>query len=83
MVRGLTVRDAQRAIELHLQSILRNPRVYVSTPTDSALQHIAGEHLVRPDGTVALGIYGSVYVSGMTLEGAKRQIERHLSKQIY
>ena len=82
-VRGLTVTEAQRAIELHLQRVLRNPRVYVSTPTDSAMQHIAGEHLVRPDGTVSLGVYGSVYISGMTLEGAKRQIERHLSKHIY
>lgn len=83
MVRGLTVTEAQRAIELHLQGVLKYPRVYVSTPTDNAIQHIAGEHLVRPDGTVALGIYGSVYIAGMTLEGAKRQIERHLSKHIY
>lgn len=83
LVRGLTVTEAQRAIELHLQQVLKHPRIYVSTPTDSAMQHIAGEHLVRPDGTVALGIYGSVYVAGMTLDGAKRQIERHLATHIY
>ena len=29
---------------------------------------IDGQHLVRPDGTISLGIYGSVYVAGSTLE---------------
>ena len=29
---------------------------------------IAGQHLVRPDGTISLGVYGSVYVAGSTLE---------------
>ncbi len=29
---------------------------------------IDGQHLVRPDGTISLGIYGNVYVAGSTLE---------------
>jgi polysaccharide biosynthesis/export protein len=37
-------------------------------------QPITGPHLVRPDGTIGLGSYGSVFVAGMTLEGAKEQI---------
>lgn len=82
-VKGLTVSEAQRAIELHLKQTLRNPRVYVTLPSDQAAQHVAGEHLVRPDGTIALGIYGSVYVSGMTLDSARQHIERHLAKQIF
>jgi polysaccharide export outer membrane protein len=32
------------------------------------LQRIEGAHAIAPDGTVNLGIYGKVYVAGMTLE---------------
>jgi polysaccharide export outer membrane protein len=34
-------------------------------------QKVEGQHLVRPDGTVGLGIYGSVYITGMTLDQAR------------
>lgn len=37
-------------------------------------QPISGPHLVRPDGTIGLGSYGSVFVAGMTLEQAKFHI---------
>jgi protein involved in polysaccharide export with SLBB domain len=37
-------------------------------------QPLGGPHLVRPDGTIGLGIYGSVFVAGMTLEGARDAI---------
>jgi polysaccharide export outer membrane protein len=37
-------------------------------------QPITGPHLVRPDGTIGLGSYGSVFVAGMTLERAKEQL---------
>lgn len=43
------------------------------------MQLIQGDHLVRPDGTIYLGLYGSVYVAGMTLGETKATIERHLS----
>ncbi len=39
---------------------------------------IAGERLVRPDGTIHLGFYGSVYVRGLTLEQVKTAIILHL-----
>jgi polysaccharide export outer membrane protein len=32
------------------------------------IQALDGPHLVRPDGTISLGIYGTVYVAGLTLE---------------
>ncbi len=35
---------------------------------------LEGPHLVRPDGTIGLGTYGSVFVAGMTLDQAKMQI---------
>lgn len=78
-VRGLTVPEARRLIELHLQQTLVTPQVLLSRSTDQADQPVNGEHLVRPDGTVSLGIYGSVYVSGSTLSSAKQAIQRHLS----
>jgi polysaccharide export outer membrane protein len=39
---------------------------------------ITGERLVRPDGTVNLGFYGDVHVSGLTLVQAKEKIILHL-----
>ncbi len=43
-------------------------------------QRISGEHLVRPDGTVGLGMYGSVRVAGLTLDEARAAIEDHLKQ---
>lgn len=45
----------------------------------SGMQQIKGEHLVRPDGTISLGMYGSVQVEGMTLGQIKCVVENHLS----
>jgi polysaccharide export outer membrane protein len=45
-------------------------------------QPIFGQHLVRPDGSVGLGIYGSVVVSGLTLDEARDVIQEHLKKRL-
>ena len=37
-------------------------------------QPVRGQHLVRPDGTINLGIYGSLYVTGMTLDQIKAAV---------
>ena len=37
-------------------------------------QPIAGQHLVRPDGTLSLGTYGNVFVAGLTLNEARDAI---------
>lgn len=81
-VRGLTIPEARRLIELSLKKTLRDPMVYLTRATDQADQPISGEHLVRPDGTVSLGIYGSVYVSGSSLSSARQAIERHLADHL-
>jgi len=39
---------------------------------------ISGQRLVRPDGTISLGFYGSVHLRGLTLEQAKVKIVEHL-----
>lgn len=45
-------------------------------------QPIRGQHLVRPDGSISLGIYGSVYVAGMTLDQARDAIAEQVGKRV-
>ncbi len=40
---------------------------------------VRGDHCVSLDGTINLGPYGCVYVTGLTIPQAKAAIERHLS----
>ena len=79
-VGGLTVAEVEAALKEHLRKSLTAPVVNVSLASMAATQQIAGEHLVGPDGTVTLGIYGSVPVVGLTVAEAKAAIERHLSQ---
>jgi polysaccharide export outer membrane protein len=44
--------------------LLINASNAITLPT----QPLQGQHLVRPDGTINLGIYGSVYVAGLNLD---------------
>jgi protein involved in polysaccharide export with SLBB domain len=89
---GLTLNDAQERIREHLTGYhqdeqgnrigLKDPQVSVSLPDLAGKQQIAGEHLVRPDGTISLGIYGSVYVTGMSLDEVRYTLEQHLARFI-
>ncbi len=79
-VAGLTLPETREAIERHLRASLNDPRVSVSLTQAGGQQQIVGEHLVGLDGTVNLGTYGSVYVTGMTLADARQVIEQHLSQ---
>jgi polysaccharide export outer membrane protein len=45
-------------------------------------QPVRGQHLVRPDGTINLGIYGSVYVTGMTLEQVKEVVAAAIATRL-
>jgi len=85
VVEGLTVKGARAAIDAHLrrEAGLGDPKVAVSLPNVNGKQLIAGEHVIRPDGTVALGIYGSVYVNGMTLDEVKATVEVHLTRYMH
>ncbi len=78
---GLTTDQARAAIEKRLQTLgLKEPKALVSLAQSRALQQIRGEHLVRPDGMISLGTYGTVYVSGMTTQEARTAIEEHLGQ---
>jgi polysaccharide export outer membrane protein len=81
-VAGMTIEEAQEAIQKHLLKTLKETRVQVSLAQSRGLQQIQGDHLVRMDGTIGLGVYGSVYVTGMTLEQARLAIEMHLSQSL-
>ncbi len=84
-VDGLTLDEARAVIDQHLRDNLGliDPRLSVTLPSVAGKQAIAGEHLVRPDGTVSLGVYGSVYVAGMTLDEVKYSVETHLSQFLH
>lgn len=60
---------------------LNNDGQPISTerPTPLWPQAVTGQFLVRPDGTVGLGVYGSVQVSGLTLDKAKESIQGFLA----
>lgn len=82
-VAGLTLDQARHAITNQLKRTLANPQVAVSLPQAQGKQYVAGEHLVRPDGTVSLGIYGNVYLAGLTLDSAKATLEQQLAEHIH
>jgi polysaccharide biosynthesis/export protein len=81
-VSGMTTDEARAVIEKQLKNVLKEPKASVSLAQSRAMQQIRGTHLVRPDGTIGLGVYGSVYLAGQTLEQAKAIIEAHLSQYL-
>ena len=81
-VGGLTIDEAEVAIRKKLSDTLKNPQVSLAIVQFRGVQQIRGEHLVRPDGTISLGAYGSVYVAGMTLGQVKCVVEKYLSEYL-
>src|SRR4051794_36517847 len=83
-LRGKTIPEAKQAVTDHLKQRFKAEfNVLVALVESRALQQIRGEHLVRPDGKVTLGIYGSVFVTGLTVDAAKLAIETHLSQFLF
>jgi polysaccharide export outer membrane protein len=82
MVGNQSLEEAQDSLFRHLKRILREPQVSVTLAQAAGQQQIAGEHLVGPDGTINLGTYGSVFVTGLTINEAKEAIEKHLSEYL-
>jgi polysaccharide export outer membrane protein len=81
-VAGLTLPQVKAALERRIAeaSKLKEPLVTVTLAQSRAAQRISGPHLVRPDGSIALGTYGSVRVAGLTLAEVRRAIEAHLAE---
>jgi polysaccharide export outer membrane protein len=78
---GLTLPEVKKRVELHLQDQvkLKKPEITVRLIQSRAAQRVGGPHLVRQDGTIGLGTYGSVRVSGMTLAEVREAVEAQLS----
>ena len=79
---GLTVDEAHEAVAKHLSRLIDQPQVSIALLQASGLQQVAGEHLIGPDGHINLGVYGSVYVSGLTVDEARMAIEQKLSEYL-
>ena len=86
-VGGLTIEQAREAIKQHLEAQIKRENEQATSITlavalagTAGLQQVEGQHLVAQDGTVTLGMYGSVLVVGMTLDEAKFNIEQHLRR---
>ncbi len=80
---GLTVEQAALAIRAQLKKLgLQNSQVSVSLVQFRGIQQIRGEHLVASDGTINLGTYGTVNVTGLTIGQAKVAIEQHLAQYL-
>ena len=80
---GLSAPEAKIAIEKFLAvSKLKDPKVTLNLAQTRSVQRIGGAHLVRADGTIGLGSYGSVSVTGKTLADVKKAIEAHLSQYL-
>ncbi len=62
---------------LVIEALLRDPRTQQTERLP--VQPISGEFLVRPDGTVGLGVWGSVSVTGLTSDKAADAIRRKLA----
>jgi polysaccharide export outer membrane protein len=78
----MTTQEIEAMLKTRLKPFLKDPAITVSLAQSRGVQQVRGEHLVRPDGTVSLGNYGSVYVAGLTLPQVKAAIEQHLSKYL-
>jgi polysaccharide export outer membrane protein len=51
--------------------------------TDPKVQPLSGQHLVRPDGTISLGVYGTVFVAGKTLDQIADDVAAALQAYLY
>jgi polysaccharide export outer membrane protein len=54
-------------------------RLYFSNPLSP--QPIDGQHVVQMDGTIDLGIYGSVQVAGLTTDQARERVREFILQQ--
>jgi polysaccharide biosynthesis/export protein len=70
------------ATTLRTSSGIADVKASVSYADTSGRQVVAGEHLVRPDGQISLGIYGNLRVAGMTLDQIADLVTMHLRKYL-
>lgn len=79
-VAGKTIGEARAATEQALGKFLKKPTTNLSLAQTRAAQQVRGPHLVRADGTIGLGTYGAVPVTGLTIDQVKKAVEAHLAQ---
>jgi polysaccharide export outer membrane protein len=87
LIFGMTTDEARKAVEDQIKKQLKKElvdagKVVLELVQAQTMQQVLGYHLVRPDGTVSLGSYGGVFVTGMTIADARAAIEEHLSQTL-
>jgi len=67
---------------LYIEVLLPPQDEILKSPYATSLppQPIQGQFLVRPDGSVGLGVYGSVQVAGLTIDEARERVREFISK---
>ena len=80
-VADMTPEQARAAVEAQLGKHIMGHKVVLVAQSTRAQQQVRGPHLVRPDGTIGLGVYGAVKVTGLTIAAARAAIEKHLSRE--
>jgi polysaccharide export outer membrane protein len=68
--------------DLLLINVVTPPLKALDPPVPLQPQPISDQHLVRPDGTVNLGLYGAVSVAGLTVEQAREAVRRQVFEQM-
>jgi polysaccharide export outer membrane protein len=64
--------------QLMIEVVVKDPKT--GTTDRLPTQPISGPFQVRPDGTVGLGLWGSVFVSGLTIEQATKAVREQVAK---
>jgi protein involved in polysaccharide export with SLBB domain len=81
-VSGMTASEVEDALTERLTDLASEPAVSVCLARARGADAVPGEHLVRPDGTIRLGPYGSVPVAGKTLPEVAAAVESHLRRYL-
>ena len=79
---GKTLAEIKEAVEAKLGQVIREPEVSVQLTKVYDVQHVTGQYLIGPDGTINLRKCGTVQVAGLTIPEAKAALEKQLSKYL-
>ncbi len=76
--------NPKMAVPAPRQAYVIEPPDLLTVQLSKALPNcpLTGQRLVRADGTIDLGSYGSVCVAGLSVEQARDRVEQYLSKTI-
>jgi polysaccharide biosynthesis/export protein len=81
---GMLPDGARQLLANHLRTTsgIADVKASVSYAEVGGRQVVSGEHLVRPDGQISLGIYGNIRVAGMTLDQVTDVVTAHLRRYL-